>query len=192
MSLKVTIELSNTDLEHFRKVMRNARGVAQELGQGEVITSTEALLAKVQSEAAPDFILDRITRIKILIDMLRDEEWALPDEERARVLNALAYFAEPDDIIPDDVPGLGLLDDAIMVELVLRELRHEIEAYEDFCRARTQRDEHSEDSASREEWLSARRQALQSRMRNRRRRERERRRKNSSSTRGRRSPFSLF
>ena len=48
------------------------------------------------------------------------------------MLNALAYFAEPDDLIPDQIPGLGFLDDAIMVELVVRELRHEIEAYEDF------------------------------------------------------------
>jgi uncharacterized membrane protein YkvA (DUF1232 family) len=192
MSFKVTIELSNTDLNHFRKVMRDARGVAEELGQDEVVASTEALLAKIEGDAAPDFILERTARMKVLIDMLRDEEWALPDQERSRVLNALAYFSEPDDIIPDNVPGLGLLDDAIMVELVLRELRHEIEAYEDFCNARALSDERGDDSASREEWLSARRQALQSRMRNRRRRERERRRSSTTAGRGRRSPFSLF
>ena len=29
-------------------------------------------------------------------------------------------------------PLIGMLDDAVMIELVFRELRHELEAYEDF------------------------------------------------------------
>lgn len=189
MSLKVTIELSNTDLSHFRRVMREARALAEERSAEEIMVAAGALLAKVETEAAPDFIRDRLESIKGLIDMVRDEEWQLPDAERARVLNALAYFCEPEDIIPDEVPGLGLLDDAIMVELVVRELRHEIEAYRDFCGFRKAQDERGEDAVDRDTWLDARRKALQSRMRNRRRRERERRRGSSGS---RRSPFSLF
>jgi hypothetical protein len=70
--------------------------------------------------------------------MLEDEEWQLPDTERARVHPALAYFCEPCDLIPDHVTALGFLDDAIMVELVVEELRHELEAYDDFCRFRTE------------------------------------------------------
>jgi hypothetical protein len=52
------------------------------------------------------------------------------------VVQALAYFAEPTDLIPDQLPALGFLDDAIMVELVVQDLRPEIEAYDDFCRFR--------------------------------------------------------
>jgi uncharacterized membrane protein YkvA (DUF1232 family) len=70
-------------------------------------------------------------------------KWKLPEPDRARVVNSLAYFCEPDDLIPDDVPGLGFLDDAIMVELVVRELRHEIDAYQDFCSYRVDRDAQS-------------------------------------------------
>jgi hypothetical protein len=46
------------------------------------------------------------------------------------------YFAEPVDLIPDQVPGVGFLDDAIMVELVVQEIRPELDAYADFCRYR--------------------------------------------------------
>ena len=188
MSLKVTFELANADLDHFRRVMRQARAAAKGRGADEILAAAEQVLAGVEERNVPDFIGDRLRRLRTLIDMVRDAEWALPDEEKSRVLNALGYFAEAEDLIPDAVPGLGFLDDAIMVELVVRELRHEIEAYQDFCSFRASRDSAGADPDARLEWLSARRQALQSRMRNRRRKDRGRRRAKSSG----RSPFSLF
>lgn len=191
MSLKVTFELADDDLDHFRRVMREAREAARDMGTEEVLAAAEGLLVRVGPADLPEFIRDRLSRIKTLTDMVRDTEWNLPDVDKRRVVDALAYFCQPDDLIPDDVPGLGFLDDAIMVELVMRELRHEIEAYEDFCAFRADRDargEQRDDPVTREEWLTARRKALQSRMRNRRKRERERRPSSSSG----RSPFSLF
>jgi len=53
-----------------------------------------------------------------LIQMLRDDEWRLEGRDRARILDALAYFVDPEDLIPDRLPGIGYLDDAIMVELI--------------------------------------------------------------------------
>ena len=47
-----------------------------------------------------------------------------------------AYFADPQDMIPDSIPVLGFIDDAIMIELLTAELRPEIDAYNDFCRYR--------------------------------------------------------
>jgi uncharacterized membrane protein YkvA (DUF1232 family) len=190
MSMKVTFELADADLNHFRRVMREARAVAKDRGSDEVLAAAEGLLARIEGVEIPEFIRDRLTRIRVLIEMVRDTEWKMPEPECSRVLNALAYFCEPDDLIPDDVPGLGFLDDAIMVELVVRELRHEIDAYQDFCSYRASRDTRDADPVVREDWLTARRHALVSRMRNRRRRDRERRRGGSGG--GGRSPFSLF
>lgn len=193
MALKVTFELAEGDLDHFRTIMRQARDVAEKRSPAEVIAAADGLLSKVRSTEVPDFVSDRLARIQTLIDMLEDGEWKLPEEETGRVLNALAYFGEPEDLIPDHVPGLGFLDDAIMVELVVRELRHEIEAYKDFCafrsseEARRQRHGKADDPVTREQWLASRRKSLHSRMRGRRRADRERRRRSTS-----RSPFSLF
>ena len=104
-----------------------------------------------------------------MIRMLTDLDWRLPHAEASRVLNALAYFSEPEDLIPDHIPGVGFLDDAIMIELVARELRHEIEAYQDFCDFRSQRPD--ERDSSRDSWLAERRAVLQDRMRRRRNRD---------------------
>jgi hypothetical protein len=64
---------------------------------------------------------------------------------------------------------LGFLDDAIMIELVARELKHEMEAYQDFCDYRQRLSQSGDGSAaSREGWLDARRKELQARMHRRR------------------------
>lgn len=182
MTLRVTFELSDKDLRHFRSIMREARTAAQEKDDAAIISAAESLLTTVADANVPEFVSIRLERLQRLIDMLHDEEWQIPERERTRVLTALAYFTEPDDLIPDHIPGLGFLDDAIMVELVARELKHEIKAYEDFCEYREglKRQKADRDSLSREEKLAARRTALHERMR--RRTSRRRRSRRSGST----------
>ena len=188
MSMRITFELTENDLEHFRSVMRRAQGAASETDEAKITKAAQDLLKEVEDADVPDFISDRLNKLEVMIGMVHDEGWALPDEERQRVLSALAYFSDPEDLIPDDIPGLGFLDDAIMVELVVRELKHEIEAYQDFCKFRSVeagRRSESDEDLNRANWLVERRKQLHSRMRNRRSRR-------GRGRRGGRSPFSLF
>jgi uncharacterized membrane protein YkvA (DUF1232 family) len=167
MGLRVAFELDDDDLRHFRLIMREVRKNAARMAPEDIVASAEAQLASVSETSTPGFILDRIRRLRLMISMLTDIEWRLPHDEATRVLNALAYFTEPEDLIPDHIPGVGFLDDAIMIELVVRELKHEIQAYEDFC---SYRDAGSRGGGrvSRERWLEKRREELHSRMRRRR------------------------
>lgn len=170
MSLRISFELDENDLKHFRLIMLEARKAASRLPPEDIVAAAEALLADIEETTAPGFVVNRLRNLRLMIDMLSDIEWRLPHQEATRVLNALAYFAEPEDLIPDHIPGLGFLDDAIMIELVLRELKHEIDAYRDFCGYRERlRQEHGHSTrASREGWLDERRKELQGRMRRRR------------------------
>ena len=163
MALRVSFELDDNDLTHFRLIMREARKAAARMAPEDIVAAAEELLQDIGTTGTPGFIQERIDKLRLLLRMMSDLEWRLPHREAARVLNALAYFTEPDDLIPDHIPGLGFLDDAIMVELVVRELEHEIEAYRDFCEFREQ---HS--ATSRNDWLIERREELQQRMRSRR------------------------
>jgi uncharacterized membrane protein YkvA (DUF1232 family) len=145
----------------------------------EIVAGARELLAKVgTSNHVPLFVRERLESLELLIELLVDHEWRLPEKDAGRVLNALAYFCEPEDLIPDHIPGLGLLDDAIMIELVVRELRHEIDAYRDFCSFRTTYKPNRGVKAkttnlTRDKWLENRRMELQSRMRRRRKRARD-------------------
>jgi uncharacterized membrane protein YkvA (DUF1232 family) len=170
LSLRISFELNEDDLKHFRLIMQEARKAASRLPPEDIVAAAEELLADVEESTAPGFIVDRLRNLRLMIRMLSDLEWRLPHQEATRVLNALAYFAEPEDLIPDDIPGLGFLDDAIMIELVVRELKHEFEAYRDFCEYRDRLVEEQGHSAkiSREGWLDERRKELQKRMRRRR------------------------
>jgi uncharacterized membrane protein YkvA (DUF1232 family) len=172
MRLRVSFDLEESDLNHFRLIMREARNAAAHSSPEEIVAGAKHLLAKVGTDNIPRFIEERLSNLDLMIRMLADHEWRLPKQEAARVLNALAYFSEPDDLIPDHIPGLGFLDDAIMIELVARELKHELEAYRDFCdfRARKPSARPKSPDVTREEWLAERRKELQTRMRRRRKR----------------------
>lgn len=174
MSMRVSFELDDNDLKHFRLIMREARKATAKMPPEDIVEVAGELLKDIGETSAPGFIVERLQKLRLMIRMITDLEWRLPHQEATRVLNALAYFAEPEDLIPDHIPGLGFLDDAIMVELVVRELKHEIEAYEDFCNYRDKaRDSRGAGATvSREEWLDSRREELQSRMRRRRKRAR--------------------
>jgi uncharacterized membrane protein YkvA (DUF1232 family) len=138
--MRVSFEISDKDLSHFRDCMQRARNAVRDAEDSDIIDAAEQLFHEVHGAKAPAFVSDRLNRLESMVSMLRDEEWALPAAARNRVLCALVYFCDPEDLIPDSIPGLGYLDDAIMIELVFRELRHEIEAYDDFDEWRTASD----------------------------------------------------
>ena len=175
MTLRVTFELSDEDLAHFAGILKKTASLDVNSAKKDILNAARRLLIQASQANVPSFMQRRMERLDLLIRMIEDEEWNLPEQDAYRVLQALAYFSEPEDLIPDNVPALGFLDDAIMVELVSRGLKPEIGAYEDFLVFQeNSRKEKPEDSnaATRTAWLTKRREDLHTRMHRQRRRER--------------------
>ena len=182
--MKVSFELSPRDIRYFRERLQRVRAGGGARDEDTVIRLARELFEQAAAAEPPEFVNKRLVKLEQLIEMLCDDEWRLQGRDRARILDALAYFADPDDLIPDRVPGIGYLDDAIMVELIAQELKHDIKAYEDFREFRKSRPE-----AEAGDKLETRRQSLQTRMRRRRRREQQDQRDRPRTT---RSPLRLW
>jgi len=135
--VKITFELEPGDIDRFHEALARAERRVACAEEGDIVAAARHGLETLPIATAPGYIRRRILEVARLIDMLEDEAWALPQVERAEVLRLLAYFSDPEDLIPDDVAVIGLLDDAIMLELLMRRIRHVTTAYADFCRART-------------------------------------------------------
>ncbi|MCB1598818.1 MAG: YkvA family protein [Lysobacterales bacterium] len=187
--MRVVIDLSEQDLEHFRAAMRRAKEAAAHLSAAEITGAAMQLLEDTKGVQVPEFVSSRMKRLGTLVGMVHDTNWGISDEERKEILSALTYFSDPNDAIPDDIPVLGFLDDAIMIELVVEELKHEIDAYEDFCLFRKQAEDDigavEASGLNRDDWLQQRQNELLDRMRGRRSRD-------SASYGGGRGGFSLF
>lgn len=170
MPLDITFTLSEQDLDHFQKIIDKSKSALNKQSDQQIEAAARKLIADAGSGELPNYIAERLAKLDIVINMASDEEWCLNDEERQRILGALAYLCDPQDLIPDTVPALGFLDDAIYVEIILRELQAEIGYYEEFSRFRMQEElrrkkQGLDPRVDREAWLADKRAALHKKMR---------------------------
>lgn len=183
MGMRFVLELSDRDLRFFRQALRKSRHAVRDAEESEIIEAIRDVLAEIKSEEPlPDFVARRIPQLESMIRMLQDDEWKLPQAERERLLATFVYFGDPEDILPDHIPVIGYLDDVIMIELVVRELQHVREAYEDFCDYRESYDKryrNGHDPAVRRDRIDRKRQQLHQRMKRRRKSDRQSQRKSA-------------
>jgi uncharacterized membrane protein YkvA (DUF1232 family) len=170
MPLDITFTLSDRDLERFKTIVIKARSTAtDQQGKADIEKAAYKIVEVAMNMDLPDFIAERLLQLKTLLDMLKDTEWNLSEEDADRIFSAMSYFADPIDLIPDHIPGIGFLDDAMFVEIIIRELRSEISAYGEFCRFRDAEESRLAEAGkdpqeNRDQWLSAKRDELHSKV----------------------------
>ena len=92
----------------------------------------EWLLALPEADAHG--VLDRrLSRLDDLRALLDDRDWDVDAAMTQRLRKLFAYIDRADDLIADDVPLLGLLDDVLLIELAWPAFVDEVEEYRDFC-----------------------------------------------------------
>lgn len=153
--VKIAFELEPADIERFRRALANARAAVRSADDTEIVESAKHTLDSLPIGDAPAFVRDRVKQVQRLITMLEDEAWALPAALRREAVDVLVYFSDPDDMIPDRVPVIGLLDDAIVLELLLRRERDLLRAYDRFCVLRDRLGPAPDEPAARRRWCGA-------------------------------------
>lgn len=168
--MRISIELETDDVSRFHDALKRAEKLARGMDECDILDAAKQALDSLPIGSAPGFVRRRLTEVQRLILMLEDEAWALSGAERQDVLRALVYFSDPEDLIPDEIEVIGLIDDAIMLELLLRRLKHVLEAYADFCAWRAEHAAADNERLAQAGELAQRRKHLQERMRRRARR----------------------
>ncbi len=174
MSIDITFTLSNDDLKRFEEIVsRSKEALEDDDNAKQVEIAAREMVKQARQVDLPRFIEERIMKLEILINMVSDTEWNLDEKERKVVLSGLAYFCDPNDLIPDHIPGVGFLDDAIYVEIIVQELDAEIRSYSEFFEYRKAEENRRKNkgldiAVGREDWLADKRSVLHSRMRTRR------------------------
>jgi hypothetical protein len=174
MPLRISFNLGDADLQHFEQVAQATQASAREQSAETVIAAAREILEGAERAQLADFVKERFRRLRCILSMATDSEWPLGAEDAQRIINALACFggAPPS----AGAANVGFLDHAIMVELVSRDLEHDLAAYRDFCnfrdsltvRNRSRRGVDQEEQ--RRQGLQQRRAVLQERMHKRRKR----------------------
>lgn len=158
---KISFTLDDSDLAYFHRIFRAAKQNAGNVDRGKIEQGVKRLIEDVRSaKRAPAFVVEAAQTLHDLLGVLDDKEYAAPATVHRSVLAALAYFADAKDLIPDDVPMVGFLDDAIMIRLVEDELKHELWGYRKFCKFR--------DGAEQRPWSTVAKGRLPGRLKERR------------------------
>ncbi|MEZ0471956.1 hypothetical protein [Luteimonas salinilitoris] len=147
-------------LQDFNRLL--ARLHAPPVDPDQLASAARRLTPQRNPELAPDWIVKRMRRATAINLMLADPGWQPADDAVAPARLVVEYLRGDRDLIPDDLPRLGRLDDALVVEAAWPQLAGEVRDYLDYCRVRRIEAElrgcgESEFTFSRQDWSQAHR-----------------------------------
>lgn len=122
------------DLERFNALLAR-------LGRSPMAIDTLATaarrLTRPQASGRPGgWIVKRLRRAVTIGLMAADPAWPLPGERASAADLVTRYLRDGNDLIPDVLPRIGRLDDALIVEAAWPVLASEVDDYLDYCRIR--------------------------------------------------------
>lgn len=152
------IALAPSALREFNALAHALYEHADDFDSARITAAVAIVLHAARSGRSVRFIPSRMARAQALRGMAADADWPLDAAARASIDDLLAYVDRADDLIPDGIPLIGLLDDAILVDVALNRLRDELDDYLDFRRYRDERAATGArvEACSRDNWLAAR------------------------------------
>jgi hypothetical protein len=106
------------------------------ISRDQLVTAARDLADQPVEGRVSPCIHERMRRAGAIDLMLSDEAWDPEDEVIAPAEMVVDYVRGSHDLIPDTLPRVGRLDDAIVVDTAWSTLAPEIRNYLDFCRLR--------------------------------------------------------
>ena len=122
MNISNLFQLTEEDKDQYRKLIDKI-----DLDSSDDIISmlSPKLDRLVASDGLNDIEIDLIKNVSVLVSIYQTYP-DLTDSIRRRILFAISYFCDEDDDIPDIVPDIGYLDDAVIANWVIESISQDL------------------------------------------------------------------
>jgi uncharacterized membrane protein YkvA (DUF1232 family) len=133
------IDLDARGLDRFNTLLERVGGGNAPLDSDRIATAARQLLDGGEAGAGaamPRCIRQQLRRGTALAWMVGDPGWTAANDAGEVAALVVGYLRGQDDLIPDSLPRIGRLDDAIVVKAAWSRLEDEVADYLDFNRVR--------------------------------------------------------
>ena len=130
------LQFSEDDLRAFNQCAQRIAPGTPALGAEQIAGAARRLARAIGQGNESRFIQIRMRRAGEVRAVLMDPGWTVDPGVVGRMQDLIGYLDGPVELVPMDVPGVGGLDRALLVDLSMEGLRAELDEYADFCRYR--------------------------------------------------------
>lgn len=127
-------DLQESALDLFNSLLIRLGRQQAPLGRDQLATAARELCQDGTDAAVAPWIGQRMRRVAAAAMMVADPQWQAANDACEVARQVVDYVRGGDDLIPDRLPRIGRLDDAIVVETAWPQLDGEIGNYLDFRR----------------------------------------------------------
>ena len=122
MNISKLFQLTEKDKAQYQKLIDDINLNSSD----EVIKTLNVKLDKlIESGKLNDIEVDLIKNVSVLVSIYQTYP-DLTDSIRKRILFAISYFCDVNDDIPDIVPEIGYLDDAVVARWVIESISQDL------------------------------------------------------------------
>ena len=152
-----SFEIAEDALALFNELLARLDLRRAPIQRDQLVTAARDLVDETSDAPVAPCLYARMRRAGAIDRMLADASWTPEAAVVAPGKLVVDYVRGNRDLIPDVMPKVGRLDDAIVVETAWPTLAPEIRNYLDFCRVRQiERELGGDDRFSRRDWEQAR------------------------------------
>ncbi len=131
-----SLELKEDELHRFNGVVQKLAPNHDGFSADQVAGAARRVLRAAAKGQESTFIKVRMRRAGEIRAALSDRQWEIAEPLAESMRDLVRYLDDRHGLIPNDLPIVGLLDDAILVDVAMDSLRSELDEYADFCRFR--------------------------------------------------------
>lgn len=128
----ISIDIDDQVKEHFNKFIAEH---GSNIDTGDVKEAKEKIV-EIRNTCDDGYVVDQVGCLQMMLSMVEDKTWQVSEANKEKINATIRYFVDDNDVIPDHIPGIGYVDDCIVIDGTMDDAEEEMLEYKDFCRAR--------------------------------------------------------